>query len=54
LWDAFVREEMRLETISSSYEDGPELALIGNTRKGGKKARFEKGRKKKEDSRSSN
>jgi hypothetical protein len=43
LWDAFVGEETRLETILGSYEDVLDLALIGKVRKGGKRARFGKG-----------
>jgi hypothetical protein len=35
--DAFVGEEMRLQHVSTSYEDVPNLALIGKVRKGGKK-----------------
>jgi hypothetical protein len=39
---------MRLQQVSTSYEDVPDLALIGKVRKGGKKG-SRKGQKKKED-----
>lgn len=45
---------MRLETVSTSSKKAQDLALIRKVRKEGKKRESEKGRKKKEDSRSSN
>jgi len=45
---------MRLEMVSASDEDVPELDLIGWVRKGGNKIGFVKGYKKKEVSSSSN
>lgn len=43
LWDSFIEEEMRLEMVSASDEDVPELDLIGRVRKGGNKIGFVKG-----------
>jgi hypothetical protein len=54
LWDGFCWKEKTLEAVSGSYEDVQDLALIGKVRIRGKKAGARKGRKKKEDSRSSN
>ena len=48
LWDAFIGEEMRLQQVSTSYEDVLDLALIGKVRKGGTEG-YGKSQKKKED-----
>jgi hypothetical protein len=40
LWDVFIGEEIRLKQVSTSYkdeDDGPDLALIGKVRRGGRK-----------------
>jgi hypothetical protein len=40
LWDVSIREEMRLEQVSTSYkndDDVPNLALIRKMRRGGRK-----------------
>jgi hypothetical protein len=55
LWDDFIQEEMRLETVASMEEEEQNLALINKMKKGNKKGGPGKGQKgKKEDSSSSN
>nr|KUM47387.1 hypothetical protein ABT39_MTgene5572 [Picea glauca]QHR89570.1 hypothetical protein Q903MT_gene3592 [Picea sitchensis] len=54
LWDDFIGEETRLETVSASFDEAQDLALIRKVIKGGKKGGFGKGKKKKEDSGSLN
>jgi hypothetical protein len=43
LWDDFIKEEMRLEMVSTSFEEAQDLALIRKVRKGGKKGGSKEG-----------
>jgi hypothetical protein len=46
LWDAFIREEMRLEEVLTSYKDEDDVidpVLIREMRRGGRKRRLGRG-----------
>jgi hypothetical protein len=50
LWDAFIREEMRQQQVSTNYKDEddvPDLALIENGGRGGRKGVLGRGQKSK-------